>query len=416
MKKYIKNLFLMIVVIGFFVVGKNVKAFDYTSGLYWFYWIGPIDYNTPLYFNNYETWSGTYQQNAFGMTNFQDGRLNRADFILSDQQHYAQYTFQNNTPYKLTIVYAMYPKGSSLYMQDYNWYTNDPTISVKIRSNNVDYEQANVTQFWDVDDTTSPNYYYLVNTIYFDCITTGNLIYITHGANNLVSNYGHYLFVNNTAYSQTVGETSYLGIAWTSVEEFSQTPDVTGIERQQQKTNQELQKNNSFLKEIRDKLNQFKNSFDEKMDNLISKVQNIIQNMSSGVSGIVSNILSFISNNVLGLDDIDDTIQDFVESFDENEAMQDIHDFLYSPVSLFNTLASPAQGARCQNISTTMFNKTIVIPSGCFFWDRQDVQTFRTFWNWLFGGFLIFKFGLEYFKIIHNALDPTKDDLGGLNV
>lgn len=71
----------------------------------------------------------------------------------------------------------------------------------------------------------------------------------------------------------------------------------------------------------------------------------------------------------------------------------------------------------CSPVSLTYRNKTISLPCGTtIFWSRPDVSTFRTFWNILFGGFIIYRLSFKLFKTINNALDPTKDDVGGVAV
>lgn len=137
-------------------------------------------------------------------------------------------------------------------------------------------------------------------------------------------------------------------------------------------------------------------------------------------NGILGNIKSklddlynFFTDDVLGLDDIDDVLDDFTSNVEDNEIVSFTHSILYSPVNAINSLKNANY---CNSISVSMFNRSISIPSGCILWERSDVSTARDIWNLIFGGFLIYKFSYRLVKCISDSLDPHKDEIGGLAV
>lgn len=417
MKKYIKNLFLMIVVIGFFVVGKNVYAFDvdqqvsvqgfnYASQLYW------LPTTTP--FEMPSGWVPIQRNYIYG--NFMYPRTgtvpNEYSYVRAIQgSFYSDYAPNKNYGIEVVVYH-----GRNFYAGQYGQgKIYDPYCGLDVSQGSI------INMSCDIEQNT-----YIGTGIYFDRIR-----YHFKTSNNTYSNvlwtfqFGQitnngYIMINLLPSNES--EDNYFG--WDNVYmgyDTSSDTDIGGIISSLDRNNSTIQQGNTILSQIRQKLYDFKDSFDSKMDTLISNVQSILQNMGQGISGLVQDIkngvngiLQFISNNVLGLDDIDDTLQDFVDSIDDNGIMGDIHDFLLLPIEYLNYIRSTNN--YCTDISFTIWNKEIIIPSGCFFWNRQDVGQFKTLWNTLFGGAIIFSLGFKYFKVLHNALDPTKDDLGGLDI
>ena len=83
-----------------------------------------------------------------------------------------------------------------------------------------------------------------------------------------------------------------------------------------------------------------------------------------------------------------------------------------SPLRLVNSL-----NRQCSPVSFNIFNKDITIPCGdSLFWGRNDVQTFRTLWNVLFGGLIIYRLLVKMFKSIEKMKDPTNDSVEVINL
>lgn len=261
---------------------------------------------------------------------------------------------------------------------------------------------------------------YVGNGIYYD-----RIVYHFKTSNNTYSNvlwtwqFGEisnnaYILINLLPGSES--EDNYIG--WSGVymgyDDDATDQGIGGVISSLDRNNTTQQQTNTILGQIRELISNFKNSVEIGISTITGKLNDIISSIGQTIGSTISNIWSFISSNVLGLDDIDDTLQDFVDSIDDNGIMGDIHDFLLLPVTYLNSIRSA--NSYCTNLSFTIWNKEIIIPSGCFFWERLDVRQFRTLWNTLFGGAIIFSLGFKYFKVLHNALDPTKDDLGGLQV
>lgn len=95
---------------------------------------------------------------------------------------------------------------------------------------------------------------------------------------------------------------------------------------------------------------------------------------------------------------------------------------LYEDNTLSGIITAPLTFLRsidgtCQPVSLTYKGQVITLPCGdTIFWGRSDVSSFRTFWNILFGGYIIYRLCFKLFKTINDAIDPTKDNIGGVAV
>lgn len=414
MKKCIKLSILLVGLFCFFT-WNNVNAQDFTSGTYYY------NYNNIT--NGFDiptSWSSSTMSLGSSTLTIPNGSRTNSWYLRSDWYSFNM-NFVNGHSYKVSTVYQIQPYslngsydmrlvGANLrytsignYIANYDGRADIDSVSQTINYTDLTYNGCN------------GNYCTWTNTFAFTANRNASSIVLTHGGTN-INQQNKFMFNYNGNGSSNVPEQLKISTLWVSIDDLGGGTDLGPMVSQQQQSN-------SFLQKIKDKLFEFKESFDNKVDTLNSTAQSILQNMGQSISGFVENIkekvsdlFDFFTNNVLGLNEIDDTLQDWVDSFDNNIVMQDIHDFLMSPINLLNNLKNPTPGARCQNLDIIVFSKNISIPSGCFFWQRQDVQSFRNFWNWLFGGYLIFRLGFKYFKILHNAFDPTKDDLGGLNI
>ena len=121
------------------------------------------------------------------------------------------------------------------------------------------------------------------------------------------------------------------------------------------------------------------------------------------------------------INDINDTLTDSNVTANAQTGIFDNID-LFEDNTLSGIMTAPLTYLRsidgtCTPITLTYKSQDITLPCGTtIFWARPDVSTFRTFWNILFGGFIIYRLCFKLFKTINNALDPTKDDVGGVAV
>jgi len=329
-------------------------------------------------------------------------------------------SFVNGHSYRVSTVYQIQP------------YTIGPSYDMRLVGANLRFSSigkyiANYDGRVDIDGVSqsinytdltfngcSGNYCTWTNTFAFTANRNASSIVLTHGGSN-INQLNKFMFNYNGNYTSNVPEQLKLSTLWVSIDDLGGGTDLGPMVAQQQQSN-------SFLQKIKDKLFEFKESFDSKVDTLNSTAQSILQNMGQSISGFVENIknkvndlFNFFTNNVLGLDEIDDILQDWVDNFDDNSIMHDIHSFLESPIQMLRDISNSSINP-CINKSFTIYNKEITIPSGCIFWEREGVEGFRYIWNLIFGGYIILRLGFKYFKILHNAFDPTENDLGGLNI
>lgn len=83
-----------------------------------------------------------------------------------------------------------------------------------------------------------------------------------------------------------------------------------------------------------------------------------------------------------------------------------------APLRFFNRMTDS-----CTPLKLTWLNTDINIPCGTtIFWEREDVSTFRLFWNILFGGVAIYYLSLKLYKVVHNAIDPQNDNIETVGV
>lgn len=128
-----------------------------------------------------------------------------------------------------------------------------------------------------------------------------------------------------------------------------------------------------------------------------------------------------VNNNTNAVNNINNTLNDSTITADADADFFDNIN-LYEDNTLSGIITAPLTFLRsidgtCQPVSLTYKGQVITLPCGdTIFWGRNDVSSFRTFWNILFGGYIIYRLCFKLFKTINDALDPTKDDIGGVAV
>lgn len=99
---------------------------------------------------------------------------------------------------------------------------------------------------------------------------------------------------------------------------------------------------------------------------------------------------------------------DNIEFYDEST----LSAVITAPIDFINSLDDA-----CTPVVLTYRGQSITLPCGNdIFWDRQDVSSFRAIWNALFGGLIIYRLVRKLLQVVNDALDPTKDSLGGLDL
>ena len=64
----------------------------------------------------------------------------------------------------------------------------------------------------------------------------------------------------------------------------------------------------------------------------------------------------------------------------------------------------------CEPLNVNILGKTISMPCGnTIFWDREDVQFFKVFWNLVSGGIIAYGIGISTYKLVHDLRYPDKD-------
>ena len=172
------------------------------------------------------------------------------------------------------------------------------------------------------------------------------------------------------------------------------------------------QQSNSFLGTISQKITDFTimvhNLFEdvkEKIDSFKQSFENRIDNFKNMVQQKFTDLIDFLTDTSLN----SNTINNFFNSITpyENSSVA------YPITSLLTFLGTPH--STCSPITLTTFNNSFQIPCGTtLFWNRAGVSDFRYIWCIIVGGGIVFSLGVKLFKIVQNAVNPKKDDLGGV--
>lgn len=76
-----------------------------------------------------------------------------------------------------------------------------------------------------------------------------------------------------------------------------------------------------------------------------------------------------------------------------------------------NTIKKISNGT-CTPYNITILGKTIQLPCGdTIFWNREDVESFKIFWNMFWGGILCYGIGKLIIKDVQKATNPNSDKL-----
>lgn len=101
----------------------------------------------------------------------------------------------------------------------------------------------------------------------------------------------------------------------------------------------------------------------------------------------------------------------FFESMDFYEDAT-LSSVITAPLDFINSLDDG-----CTPVVLTYRGQSITLPCGdTIFWNRDDVSTFRAFWNALFGGLILYRLVRRLFLVVNDAMNPEKDTIGGLDL
>lgn len=99
-------------------------------------------------------------------------------------------------------------------------------------------------------------------------------------------------------------------------------------------------------------------------------------------------------------------INDFSFFSNFNDNSHGLLSIITSPLNAINSITSGS----CTPQTIPVLGKTITLPCGdTLFWNREDVQDFKIFWNMFVGGIICYFIGLSLFHKIQKFKNPTDD-------
>ena len=116
-----------------------------------------------------------------------------------------------------------------------------------------------------------------------------------------------------------------------------------------------------------------------------------------------------------------------IQTSENNSSSGGINDLLYSfktnTFGLNTIITSPLNAIQkissgtCSPQTISILNKDITLPCGTtIFWNREDVSTFKTFWNMFWGGIICYGIGVSLYKLILKLKDPYNDKIEVLDL
>lgn len=150
-------------------------------------------------------------------------------------------------------------------------------------------------------------------------------------------------------------------------------------------------------------------SSDQETINAINNQTTIINNNLNSIGSDIVDMNDYLHDSNIG-NDLADGVFDNMD-FYENAQLSSV---ITSPINFIRSFTNECSPIQLP-ITLGQFSNTVVLQCGTtLFWGRGDVANFRSIWNVIFGGFLIYKLTLLLFKRVSDAIDPKKDDIGGV--
>lgn len=293
----------------------------------------------------------------------------------------------NGTSYHVRIVFLREPSIAFTPINN-RCLNNKP--SVQINGANASNVSSSITRESSSNVVNGVQLVYDRFDVYFTANQTSTSLSISLGELTSCS----YMYWNTDLQSQD--EHDIIGIngiyVWNNA--------VDGGTNEQDMIAQQKQ-TNSFLGSILQKISDFQTM----VHNLLEDIKEKIDNFKNMVQQKFNDLLDFLTDTSLD----SDTIEDFFDSITpyENSSVA------YPITSLLSFLGGTH--TICSPITLTTWNTSFQIPCGTtLFWSRSDVSNFRYIWCIIVGGGIVFSLGVKLFKVVQNAVNPKKDDLGGV--
>lgn len=151
------------------------------------------------------------------------------------------------------------------------------------------------------------------------------------------------------------------------------------------------------------------NALNSNINNTNSKLDDVNSKLNDTNSKLDDTNKNIKDTNDTLTDDSTDDKSSFFNNFQTSD--YGLTSFVTAPVNFIKSLTT-----NCEPISLSVLSKNITLPCGnAVFWGRDDVADFRTFWNFLFVGSILFLLGLRMYKTLESALNP-RDFSDGFDV
>lgn len=114
------------------------------------------------------------------------------------------------------------------------------------------------------------------------------------------------------------------------------------------------------------------------------------------------------------LDDLNNNIKDDdIDTSNSNSFFDNFNDKDHGGIS--TVVTAPLNAIvkiteKCKPISFEILEKNIVIPCGdTLFWNKPEVETFRSIWNVIIGGSILYALLIKLYKVIESLKNPDDD-------
>ena len=305
----------------------------------------------------------------------------------------------NGTSYHVRIVFLREP---SISFSPINNRCLDNKASVQINGTNASNVSGSITRESSSNVVNGVQLVYDRFDIYFTANVTSNNLSISLGELTSCS----FMYWNSELASQD--EHDIIGVngiyVWNNaVNSGTNEQDMIAQQKQsntflgsiQQKISDFQTMVHNLLEDIKEKIDDFKNSFVQHITNFKYSMEQRIDDLKNFFSG------SSIDEN---------DVNDFFDSleFYDNDSLGGV---ITAPVNFITHLGTNS----CSPITLYAWDSPLTIPCGdTLFWSRTGYVW--SLWSIVFGGVIIYRLAYKLFKVVNDAVDPTKDDIGGLEV
>lgn len=214
-----------------------------------------------------------------------------------------------------------------------------------------------------------------------------------------------YMYFSNTPAS-AVQENSRIGINGVYVfgNAVSSGTNEQDMISQQQQTNTFLGQINQKITDLTIMLHNLLQAVIDKIQEFIDSFVQHITNFKNMVQQKFNDLIDFLTDTSLDSDMIDDFF-DSITPYENSSVAYPITktlDFLGNATTV------------CRPVTLTVWSTSFQLPCGTtLFWNRVPAD-FRLVWGVILGGLIVYKLSVKLFKIVQNAVNPKKDDLGGV--